>query len=95
MKEHRNFTVRSKEVEEVSEKPVEKIEKKNRTGHISGCELLNVRKEPTLDAPVISVLKTSDSFEVQDEDDNSIFFKVKTSVSVSGYCMKKFVAFDD
>lgn len=92
MKERRNFTARSEEVEEV---PVKPVEKKNRTGHISGCELLNVRKEPTLDAPVIAVLETLDSFVIQDEDDNSMFFKVKTSAGVSGYCLKKFVAFDD
>lgn len=92
MKERRSYTSRLEETEEVAEKPVAK---KNRTGHISGCELLNVRKEPTLNALVIAVLTASDSFEVQDEDDNSIFFKVKTLNGVSGYSMKKFIAFDE
>lgn len=91
MKERRSYASRFEEAEEVFEKPVEK---KNRTGHISGCELLNVRKEPMPNAPVIAVLNTSDLFVVQGDDD-PIFFKVKTVNGVSGYCMKKFVTVDD
>lgn len=90
MKDRRNFTTRFEETEEVLEEPVVK---KTRTGHISGCELLNVRKEPIPTAPVIAVLNTSDSFAVRDEDNNSLFYKVRTSEGVSGYCMKQFVAF--
>lgn len=92
MKDRRNFTTRFEETEEVLEEPVVK---KTRTGYISGCELLNVRKEPIPTAPVITVLNTSDSFAVRDEDNNSLFYKVETSDGVSGYCMKQFVALDE
>lgn len=90
MKDRRNYTDRFVETEAVPEAPVVK---KTRTGHISGCELLNVRKEPIPTAPVIAVLNTSDSFAVRDEDNNSLFYKVRTSEGVSGYCMKQFVDF--
>ena len=92
MKDRRNFTTRFEETEEVLEEPVVN---KTRTGHITGCELLNVRKEPIPTAPVIAVLNTSDSFAVRDEDNNSLFYKVRTSEDVSGYCMKQFVAFHE
>lgn len=92
MKDRRNFTDRMAEMKVVPEEPVKK---KIRTGHISGCELLNVRKEPIPTAPVIALLKTSDSFTVWDEDDNSLFYKVKTADGIFGYSMKKFIAFDE
>lgn len=92
MKDRRNFTTRFEETEEVLEEPVVN---KTRTGHITGCTLLNVRKEPNMTATVITVLKTSDSFTVKEDDSNFVFYKVETSDGVSGYCMKQFVALDE
>ena len=95
MKERRNYITRKEVTEEMPEVHEAPVKPKKRTGHISGCELLNVRKEPTPTAPVVAVLKTSDSFFVRDEDDNSPFYKVEKSEDVYGYSMKKYIAFDE
>lgn len=95
MKERRKYITRTEVTEEMPEVHEAPVEPKKRTGHISGCELLNVRKEPTPTASVISVLKASDLFTVYDEDDNSLFYKVEKSEDVYGYSMKKYIAFDE
>ncbi len=81
------------ELSETSEAPVE--EKKNRTGHITGCELLNVRREPSSSSSVIGTLTSSDMVVIRDKNDYQDFFKVITPKGVSGYCMKKYIAFND
>ena len=99
MKDRKNYSSRmNREVDlanevEVSEAPVE--EKKNRTGHITGCELLNVRREPSVSSPVIATLTSSDLVMVREKNDVPDFFKVTTAKGVSGYCMKKFIALND
>ena len=92
MKEYKNYNDKSSEVvEEIVEKPVEP---KNRTGHITGCEILNVRQNPSISALIVGTLTSADTVIVQG-DSNSDFFKVTTPKGVSGFCMKKYIAFYD
>ena len=91
MKDRKNFQSRAP-VEE-SEAPVE--EKKNRTGHITGCELLNVRQNPDSSSLVVAQITSADMLLIRGEDNVSGFFKVTTASGVSGYCMKKYIAFND
>lgn len=93
MKDRKNYSDRIPSMLKPDEAPVEV--KKNRTGHITGCELLNVRKEPSTFSPVIALLTSSDSVTIQEKDSVSDFFKVTTNKGVSGYCMKKYIEIDD
>ena len=99
MKDRRNFLGRTnKDADSVNESETSEVtveKKKNRTGHITGCELLNVRKEPSTSSPVIAVLNRSDSVVIREKNDVPDFFKVTTKKGVSGYCMKKYIAFND
>lgn len=92
MKERKNSTGRTNNDVE-SEVPVE--EPRNRTGHITGCELLNVRRDPSVSSPVIAVLNRSDLVMLHEKNDIPDFFKVTTTNGVSGYCMKNFIEFND
>lgn len=91
MKERKNF--QSRTTPEVQDAPVEEV--KNRTGHITGCELLNVRRNPDISSPVIAQLTSSDTVMIREKNNVSDFFKVTTTGGVSGYCMKKYIAFND
>lgn len=92
MKDRRNYVGRPSEPEPVPEAPVEN---KNRTGHITGCELLNVRQEPDSSAFVVDMLTSSDSVMIREKNSTPDFFKVTTPKGISGYCMKKYIAFND
>lgn len=95
MKDRRNFTGRPIETEPVNDEfvPESPARNRNRTGRISGCELLNVRRDPDPSAPIVTVLKSSDFITVQ-ETDNAAFVKVTTPDGTAGYCMKKFIRLD-
>ena len=90
MKDRRNYPGRPIEPEIVEEPG----EKKNLTGHISGCELLNVRRDPDPSSPVVTVLNTSAMVMVHEKGSTPEFYKVTTTEGVSGYCMKKFIEFN-
>lgn len=92
MKDNKIFNGRTNN-DDKSAAPVEVP--KNRTGHITGCELLNVRREPSISSPIVAVLNSSDSVMIREKNNVSDFFKVTTANGVSGYCMKKYIAFND
>ena len=100
MKERRNYMDQEYEeepaIEQVFEVRSEKPARpKSRTGHITGCDLLNVRKDPDINAPIVTTINSSDSITVFDHNEASDFFKVMTPSGASGYCMKKYVAFSE
>lgn len=74
---------------------IEEIEEVNEPstveGFVSGCNRLNVRKEPQTNAPVVCVID-SDSTVIIDEDESTdSFYKVYTETGAEGYCMKNFI----
>lgn len=80
----------------ISEEPVtapvtEDSESDGILGVVTECAKLNVRKEPSTEADVVTTLLLGtevmvDIFESTDE-----FYKVTTEAGVEGYCMKKFI----
>ena len=61
-------------------------------GEVAGCEMLNVRVEPTKHAIVLQVLSFGDVVEVIDEDGD--FYKVAINNDGDkefGYCMKQYI----
>ena len=55
------------------------------------CELLNVRKEPNINAEVVTVLPQDSIVTISDTHATEDFYKVLVG-DVEGYCMKKFMA---
>lgn len=65
-----------------------------KTGHVTECVKLNVRKEPNPNAEVIGTVNRGDSL-IIDPSPFGDFYKVITPYGVEGYCMKKFVYIND
>ena len=65
-----------------------------KSGHVTECIKLNVRKEPNPNAEVIGTVNRGDSL-IIDPSPFGDFYKVITPYGVEGYCMKKFVYIND
>ncbi len=88
------------EPEEIVEDPVEEPEEEFvedtsvRVGVVTPTHGLNIRQEPSIDAPIIEVLSKDCEVLIEDEvndKDGLAWFKVITHFSNPGYCMKEFI----
>lgn len=63
------------------------------TGVVSGCEMLNVRKENDKNAEIIFIINKDSEVQVDlsEDKESDEFYKVVTPSGVEGYCMKKFI----
>lgn len=59
-------------------------------GVIVGCTMLNMRKEPSKDSDVVTILSKSDSVQVHLDESTEDFYKVRI-VDKEGYCVKDFI----
>lgn len=64
---------------------------KTAVGEVTGCEKLNVRKEPSTDSDVLCIINKSEEVKVDLESTESDFYKVLTVSGVEGYCMAKYL----
>lgn len=55
------------------------------------CEKLNVRKEPSTTAAVVSVVARDAILMIDADKSTEEWYKVYTEAGIEGYCMKKFV----
>ena len=77
--------------EPAAKKPAKKArEVKLAAKVIAGCKLLNVRKEPSLNAAIVGVLREGDELLVSKNGSTDDFYKV-TCGDLHGYCKKDFV----
>lgn len=61
------------------------------TGFVSGCNRLNMRKEPNTNADVLTILEKDTDVAVILTESTDEFYKVSTASGIEGYCMKKFI----
>ncbi len=61
-------------------------------GVITDCLKLNVRKEPKIDADVLTIIPALSKVQVDTGDSTDEFYKVCTETGIEGFCMKKYVA---
>lgn len=52
---------------------------------------LNVRKLPSANAAVVTVINQDTKVQINTEESTSDWYKVYTAAGVEGYCMKKFI----
>ena len=80
------------EVEEVVEpEPEVPAEPTIKTGIVSNCIKLNVRKEPTPLSTPVAVIDAGTEVEVNMDESTVAFFKVVTANGVEGFCMNKYI----
>lgn len=79
----------------ITEKVYQKVEETQKViGIVSGCEMLNVRNEPSIDSDIVNVIPKGLEVEVDYSNSTADFYKVKLPVEfldANGYCMKKFI----
>lgn len=65
------------------------------TGAVVNCEKLNIREEPSLFADVLCVINKGEEVEIIEEystdDFYAVIFGKNKTVSVEGFCMKKYI----
>ena len=90
-----NTTVEESTVAPVVEPvtPTPEIEPENTEflGVVTECAKLNVRKEPSMDADVVTVLLIGAEVMVDKALSTEEFYKITTETGVEGYCKKDFI----
>ena len=54
------------------------------------CKLLNVRKEPSTVSEILSMIHKDTEVKIL-EDINEVWYRVRVSESITGFCMKEFI----
>lgn len=93
-----DYTKYSKNPQETAEpvfKPIEPIEVKpedtTKSGAVTDCAKLNVRKQPNKDAEVVCVISVATELLIDEAESTKDFYKICTAAGVEGYCMRKFI----
>lgn len=68
-------------------------EVKSKRGRVVNCVLLNLRKEPSLDADVVDTLKEGCGVTITEREDTDDFYEVDVigKSNCHGFCMKKWI----
>ena len=78
----------------ICEENIEHIEEEalvEKIGVVVNCSLLNIRKEPSMNADVIVLASVHDELRINESISTDEWFAVCTASGVEGFCMKKFV----
>ncbi len=92
MAKHTNYN-KPKKIDKVEDVLLENVETPEvLVGFVSGCNKLNVRSNPWIDAEVLTVIDENDEVSVfRYECEPADFYQVRTKNDVEGYCMKKYI----
>lgn len=78
-------------VNEVADIQPKREVKTNFIGIVAGCNKLNVRSKPSIDADVVTVLEVNSEIVVDTARSTTDWLKITTTAGVEGFCMRKFV----
>jgi uncharacterized protein YgiM (DUF1202 family) len=96
----KDYTRYSKNQEKVREiqngvetpEPVVEVEPvKLKTGMVTDCVKLNVRKEPSVNADIVCMIAGATEVEIDETQSTEEFYKIYTAAGIEGFCMKKFI----
>lgn len=105
MSKNKNFNKPFNKFKEVVKTPVEEnietvenvetttenvVKEKNLIGIVDGCELLNVRLKPELNAEVLTVIPEESLVTIIDVNASLDFYEILIG-DLKGFCMKKFI----
>lgn len=60
-------------------------------GVVTGCERLNVRKEPSLTSTIVCEIENQTEVMIEEAESTEDFYKVFTVSGIDGFCMRKFI----
>lgn len=92
-KKHHNYTNYSNPQQEPPVEPevetvVEPVTNDKIIGVVTECVKLNVRKEPSLDAEILTEILIGTEVQVDISESTADFYKICTEAGVEGYCMR-------
>lgn len=62
-------------------------------GVVANCKALNIRKGPSIDAEIVTVLDEARIVKILDTEND--FYKVEIATDQIGYCMQKFIEVEE
>ena len=62
-----------------------------RTGVVTDCVKLNIRKRPSSDAAILTEIPVGTKVQIFDKESTKDFHHVCTATGIDGFCMKKFI----
>ena len=80
------------ECSSVDETAPAEVMKNITSGVVTECVRLNVRKTPSPDGEVVSIIDFLTNVVVDLESSTDAFYKISTATGVEGFCMKKYIA---
>lgn len=79
------------ENEELEDTIQEQYIRNIRTGIVTNCSRLNIRKEPNVDSDIACSVSNNTEVIIDEESSNDGFYKITTSAGIEGFCMKKYI----
>ena len=79
------------ENEELEDTIQEQYIRNIRTGIVTNCSRLNIRKEPNVDSDIVCGVSNNTEVIIDEESSNDGFYKITTSAGIEGFCMKKYI----
>lgn len=62
------------------------------TGIVADCRKLNVRKRPSVNAPIVCTIPVNTEVEILVEESTDEFYYVYTATGVEGFCVRDYIA---
>ena len=93
MKDYTKFSNRRTEVKVAEENNViaETEPVKLKSGIVTDCVRLNVRKNPDLNAEILCEVNCQTDLMIDEKESTDTFYKVYTAAGIEGFCMKDFI----
>lgn len=60
-------------------------------GTVFKCSMVNIRKAPEKNAPVVATIRRNNTVTIDMEESTAEFYKVRTLTGVEGFCMREFI----
>lgn len=75
--------------------PENTISKKNPIGHVSNCEMLNIRSKPSITSEILTIVNKETKVEINEDFSTDDFYSVKViseqGITTIGYAMKEYI----
>lgn len=83
----------TQESSETKTPEIKKVEEKLQAGKVDNCYKLNLRRAPSLEAKVLTMLNKNQTVVILN-DENELWYSVKAG-ALEGFVMKQFVTLDE
>lgn len=60
-------------------------------GTVFKCSMVNIRKAPEKNAPVVATIRRNNTVTVDIDESTAEFYKIRTLTGIEGFCMREFI----